>query len=305
MGSRGANPSSFSGVIMAVDLHSLIAKLGKEEAAISSREFVGPIFNNRSIATRIQSIVHTFSISSTSPGWYRFRPVDLKKADILGPADLAEVEQYLSKLVKLRATLSFKQGNIYHVVVDKGHSLSGQALPLFLTDDSLTDFDRVICRWDGCNLWYDRLDTINDPAKAEYLRGAMSKLVDPKSIKFSGLLFDEKAAYALRVTMDKTLAEEIRSKDLKRDVQHAGGSLVKYVEKSDHYLVTYDVDGFEYTSTVSKDPAHQVITAGVCLSGTDSVYDLKSLVTVMREGHRIGRFRGNRMSDVDYDYEEE
>lgn len=267
----------------------LIEKVGEKESALTKTDFISPVFNNTRVATTVMGMVYTFSIPKVDPGWYRIRARNIKTARINGEASLGEIESYLKRLRPLRATLAFKQDGCYQAVVDKGdRELSGRVIPVLLFSDSANDFDRVICRSDGVNIWFESVEVSNDPAKGEYLRKSLDKFTDPKKIAFSGLLFDEKAAYALRYKIDEKTRVDVKQQRLQRDVEHAGGKFVKFDERSDFYSVTYTVDGEKYTSYISKDPSHRVVTAGVCLQGGDNAFDLTSLITVLREGQHEG-----------------
>jgi len=267
----------------------LIDKIGKKEASLTEMDFVSPVCGNTQVATRVYGLIYAFDIPATAPGWYKIRPKDSRNAVITGPAESGEIELYLHRFQKVRATMALKRAGIYHGILERSSAADGESVPILLTDDSIQDFDRIVCRFDGLSYWYEAIDSINSPDKAEYLRTSLQKYVPSESIKFSGLLFDEKAAYGMRTEIDKQFSEEIKRKAIRENVEHAGGKLVRFAEKSDHYSVTYSVDGQTYTSYVSKDSTHRVITAGVCLAGTDHKFDLKSLITVMREGQKTGR----------------
>ena len=262
---------------------------GGDEPRLTESEFITPIFFNNQVATRIAGVVYPFSIPKVKPGWYKMRPVDYKSAEVVEEASFMEIEQYLEKLPKVRVILIFKKDNIFHGVPFKtnAHGLPLDAIPIYLHDDMPTDFDQVVCRFDGLRLWYERVDPNNDPSKGEYLRESVEKLRSPKLLRKSGLILEERIAYNLRYALDKELLVTRKERDLKNHVEHAGGQMKKFVGRKDHYQITYEVDGHTYTSSVSKDPVHRVISAGVCLSGYDADYDLKSLITVMRE--RDGR----------------
>jgi hypothetical protein len=269
-----------------MDVLDLIAKIGAGENSITEREFVSPIFNNTLVATRVCGLIYAFTIPKTNPGWYKIRPIDGKRARIIGPADPMEIEQYQKFLDRVRLVLVMKNGPVYMAIPDKANKFgfaSNELLPIFLTDDTVMDFDRVLARFDGSNFWFESVDLANDPTKADYLRISIEKLLDPKKIKFSGLTFEEKLAYSCKVTLDKKFVEDKKKLSLKEDVEHAGGKFVRFAEKSDHFSVTYKVDGEEFTSTISKDPRHMVITAGICLQNNDKTFNLKSLITVVRE----------------------
>lgn len=282
----------------------LISKIGKKETSLTDQVFISPVFSNTIVATRVEGLVYSFAIPmATENGWFQIQPIDTKKARVLGPADLIEREMYLKCLDKLRLVIvtrrilpELKKDGIFYGIPDKANKFGfmvNELLPIFLCDDTPMDFDRVITRFDGANIWFDHVDQGNDPAKADYLRNCHTKYLaglpenyDFDKIKFSGLTFEERLAYALRLSLDKKYVVESKQVRLKKDVEFAGGSFIRYTERADHFSVTYKVNGQEYTSYVSKDPAHSVISAGLCLNGNDTRFDLKSLVTVIREGQQ-------------------
>jgi hypothetical protein len=72
---------------------------------------------------------------------------------------------------------------------------------------------------------------------------------------------------------------------LSSNLSHAGAQLIEYLERGDSYRVTYSIDGRRFTSSVNKEDL-SVQVAGVCLSGADQLFDLASLVGVLREGEQ-------------------
>jgi len=270
-----------------VDPLKILDKFAEQESKITEMEFISPVFGNRIVAMRIQGVVHTLKIKAIDPGWYMFKPTNFENAKVESEADFSDVDAYLKKLPSIRLVTSYKNNGVYYGIPQKGNKLgisSESLLPIYLTDDNTLDFEIVICRFDGCNIWFEIADQNNDLMKGEYLRENYSKALKPDKLKFSGLMFEEKAAYAIKFGMDKELHKKTAKDGLKDAVSHAGGELVSYRERKDSYSITYMVDGNEYTSFVSKDSAHNIISAGICLNGHDSDFDLKSLVGVMREG---------------------
>jgi hypothetical protein len=273
---------------MSDNVLDIIKKLGETEKALSKREFVSPVYKNRKVVTRIDRIVYPFSIPDTKPGWYKFCPKNHKDARVVGPCDMQEIEGYLKCLKKIRMILVQRDGDIFYGVPFK---MNDQGLdikviyPIYLIlDDSAQEFDEVICRYDGSNLWYQSVELNNNHQKVEYLRRCLSAAMLPKNLVYSGLRFEDKMAYAVRCEIDKKLLERNKEYRLKKAVEHAGGIFKAFAEKGDHFSITYEVDGEKYTSTVSKNDNMQVLTAGICLSGGDKAFDLTSLVSVIREG---------------------
>jgi hypothetical protein len=269
----------------------LISKIGEKETQLLKKVFISPIFSNTVVATNVDGIIYSFFIPRVAGGWYQIQPKDTKTAKIAGPADFSDREKYLKCLDKLRLVLTMRKDGIFFGVPDKANKFGFQVndlLPVFLCDDTVLDFDRVIARFDGANIWFESVDQGNDPTKADYLRNCMEKVLDPDELKLSGLTLEERLSYTLRLTLDKKLIVDKKKDGLKKAVEFAGASFVKFIERSDHYSVTYRVGSEEYTSYVSKDPVHSVISAGLCLQGNDQRFDLKSLVTVIREGQQKG-----------------
>jgi hypothetical protein len=181
---------------MSQDVLDLISRIGIQESSLTGKTFVSPNFNNDTVATRVEGIVYTFSVPKKE-GWFKFQPLNSKKARVVGPAEMDEIEAYIKQLGKVRIVLVMKQQGLYMGIPDKTNNFDlgfNNLMPVYLCGDYPSDFDRVIARYDGANLWYERMDTGNDPAKGDYLRECMAKVVMPKDIKFSGLTLEEKHA---------------------------------------------------------------------------------------------------------------
>jgi hypothetical protein len=269
-----------------VDVLDLIDELGEKEEKINDLIFISPIFNSKIVVTDINQIIYKFSISTVSPGWHKFRPIDMKEARVVGSADMMERERYLKRLPKIRMTLVFRRGDIFLALPDKVNSINinnNDLLPIYLFDDSVNIFDKIIARYDGAHFWFESVDYNNDPMKSEYLRESLEREIIPKDIKYPNLLIEEKRAYAIRFSFISKNKKERNEKNLIRDVEHAGGKYLRYEEKNDFYSITYEVDGEVYTSHISKKDDHMVISAGICLNGHDTNFDLKSIITVIKE----------------------
>jgi hypothetical protein len=277
-----------------------IRNLGEIEEALIGDEFISPVFRNIVVVTQIKGLVHKLSIPKTKPGWYRIRPKNIGEAEIAGEADLMQIEMYLKRFPKVRIILIQKQDGYYIGIPLKNNSQGldyRNTIPVYLADDNTAPFETIICGFDGMNLWFKDMDPSSDLIKSEYLRDQFKEGMEPEKIRYKGLSIEEKIAYSLRFNLDKNHREVLKQRNLKQDVEFAGGTFVKHEERQDHYSVTYKIDGQEYTSYISKDPTHQVLTAGICLEGGDKNFDLTSLITVIREGQRrnlIHRFHNTR-----------
>lgn len=269
----------------------LITNLGEKENSLTSREFISPFFNSDTVYTYVNKILYSFKFrGKKDPGWYKFRPVDLKKARITGEAEYEDIHSYLNSLPVIRIVLIMKQEKnkfIYLGLPLKNNKFGfdfNKAVQVLLPDDLVMDFDMIIGRFDGANIWFDCLEPINDSSKADYLRGCLENLTEANKLRYAGLTIEEKAAYAIRLQLDRKYIEDRKKSAIQREVEFGGGKFIGYQERKDFISVTFEVDGESYTTQISNKPDHQVISAGVCLSGGDRNFDLTSLVTVLREG---------------------
>ena len=276
-----------------MNILDLIDRLGEQEDAITKKVIVSPVLNNNIIVTRIEGIIHKLQIPNTTPGWYRFRPTDTKHAKCIGEADMGEKESYLKRMKKIRIILSHKTGPVYYGLPVKGNGQGFseyELLPVYLPDDMAEDFMRCLCRFDGMNIWYEQVDMSADLAKTDYLTESLKAFRNPKYLKFSGLSIEEKTAYSIKYKIEKKAFDEKNKSKIQTHVEHAGGKFIESKEKTDYLSVTYEVEGQTYTSHVSKNSVHRVITAGICLTDYntnrqgDSDYDLKNIISVIREG---------------------
>ena len=276
---------------------SILDKFIEQENKITEMEFISPVFYNTIVVMKIYGVVYKFNIKSVEPGWYIFKPIDYENAAKERDANFNEIEQYLKKLIPIRLITSYKNNGIYYALPQKGNKLGlgiESLLPIYLSDDNVLDFEIVVCRFDGYNIWFEISDQNNDLMKEEYLRKSYSDALSSEKLKYSGLMLEEKAAYAIKFKMDKEIKKKTVQQGIAGAVSHAGGKLVSYRERNDSFSITYNVDGNEYTSFVSKDSNYNVVSAGICLNGYDNNFDLKSLVGVIREGqnrHLIHRTR--------------
>lgn len=281
-----------------MNILDLIKDFGEKEDSLHKREFISPVHGNDTVVMKLDGIVFTFGISRRKPGWYKFRPTKNDRAQKIGEADFMEREAYLKKLPQIRVYSCYREDTKIFGFPMKNNKagLSHQELvPVYLPDDQPMDFDRLLCRFDGVNVWFENLDIANDPMKANYLRDCLAVSVLPKNIKFSGLSLEEKASYAVRHKIllelkkeQERLAEKEKLKTLEGQIEFHGGKMLNCTERSDHIEVEIEVEGQSFRSYVSKDEHHHVVTAGICLDGMDEAYDVTSLISVFREGINRG-----------------
>jgi hypothetical protein len=265
-------------------------------------------------------------------GWGVFRPLSFTEAKFVRDASLAERREYLRLFPQMRLIVCHRVGTTWFGSAasfgDPRIQIEGMA-PLNLAAE-VQLFDSVRVRFDGGQFWFDEADMRSDPATAAYLRATFHELKPPAELQRPGLTAEQKAAYELnylsvveplkkdgetaeesvpgnplrrrrskKLGPDEKSADEVQNK-LRESLSHAGGQLVDYLERENSYRVRYTVDGSQYTSSVSKGDL-SVQVAGICLSGEDQKFDLRSLVGVLREGRgQIVEIGNHGMSEEEY-----
>lgn len=268
-------------------------RLARAEERFLDSQFLAPVTPGGTVQVRIAGVRCRLRIEPRDfCGWGLFRPDSHTTARLLREAQLAERRRYLELFPALPMVLCERRRRSWLALpaTHDGRFAIDGAVHVLLPEE-VDPFDTIITRFDGGSFWYDRTDPRADPGIAGYLRQSLSAMVAPESLERSSLSVQQRMAYAFvyRRHLDRQqLTDEQRAERRLRDaLAHAGAELREFSQRQDVYRVTYDVDGRRHVSVVRKDSL-TVQSAGVCLSGQDQVFDLSSLVGVLREGRNTG-----------------
>lgn len=303
---RPRNHNKTANVLAALD------QLAGAERAFVGQHLLAPVLRGGEVLVRLAGARCALRVAPRDfTGWGVFEAVGFRDARLLRPATLAERARFLRLLPALGLVLVRRDGNVWRAVPaqrsDARFWIDG-AVPVELADD-VDRFDTARARFDGGRFWFEAADPRTDPGAARYLREALEQDVRPAALARPGLTPEQRQAYATEIAwrLDEARlrrqAEQNRQaaeatarvgeqeRRVREALAHAGAGLRDLVERGDVYRVTYEVDGRRHTSLVNRHDL-TVRTAGICLSGQDSNFDLASLVGVLREGeqqHRIVR----------------
>lgn len=314
------------------DVQQLLGSLAAKEEAFLARDFLAPVVAGGSVRVRIGGVVCRLAVAPrVFTGWGVFRPESFTNATLVRAASLAERREYLRLFPLVRLILARRSAQGWWGASasfgDHRVQLDGLA-PVLMVEDAQM-FDAVCVRYDGASFWFDEIDSRRDPGAAAYLREALVAQTPPDELLRPGITAEERAAYdlnywALMQATDSEPPDDTASREqpkrrgrkrerrvpnadpvherLAANLSHAGAQLVEYLERGDSFCVTYSVDGKRFTSSVRKDDL-TVNVAGICLSGEDRMFDLASLVGVLREGeenHGLVRVGDEGIIEEDY-----
>ena len=271
-----------------MSFNKIFDKLKKEEEDFMKSDFFSPVLKNQPVRVKISNIITEMQITKPSnfEGWGVFRPVDAKKAMKIRDVTLSEKEKYFDLFPMVRIILCLKTNNIWYGVQqysgDARFSIMG-AVPVRLTEE-VQLFDAVCARFDGNTFWFEKIDSRYSPSKVQKLRSSVVEFVEEKDLEVSGLTKEEKAAYNIALIDELKNAKDWEEEKIKDALRRTGANYKSYVDRNNAYTVEFSIDGKNHKSTVSKDNL-TVLSAGICLNGHDSNFDLQSLVSVIREGY--------------------
>jgi hypothetical protein len=270
-------------------LHDALNRLAVLEEQAFAAEFLAPALRSGVVHVRIAGVICRFKVEPHDfQGWGVFRPASPATAQLVRTALQAERKRYLEALPLVRLIVVRRDGDVWKGIpahqADTRFHFRG-LVPVRLIEKA-RPFEIVRTRFDGAHCWYDDLDPRRDPAAAAYLRAALGRLEPPEQLDRPGLTAEERTAYGVNYWPRLAAEEEARrdrvADQLRAALAHAGAELSEYLEGDDSYQVVYEVDGRRHVSVVGKNDLG-VRTAGICLSGQDSHFDLQSLVGVLRE----------------------
>ena len=270
------------------DIRRIISQLAAQEGQLLNTKFLAPCVRGGRVQTRVSSMVYTFQASPHNfEGWAILKPINEKVAAVVGEPDLPQVTEYLQLLVTVRLHLAcVLQGQTwlaYPVNESDAKQRTGFAkpVPIHLVSEG-SQFESIIARWDGRSWWFDQIDRRADPQPAEELRAALKKLTFPEEVHFKGMTPEMQTVYELVCRNIKDFDPKMRDEwRLQRALKMGGGELRGFCDRDDYWLVEWTSgSGERHSSAIAKNEL-TVMSAGICLSGEDSNFDLQSLVGVV------------------------
>jgi hypothetical protein len=273
------------------DIFDIFNEIEEKKYNFIDSSFISPILNHNFILVRIAGLIYKFRVKNTEQGWYLLTPINEKNAEIVRTADFLEKEKYLKFFDKIYFIPIFYKNNILYCYpkgnADTRFGANG-VTPIFLSDIDMIDvFDIIQARFDGSNYWFEDIDFNSNPIKAEQLRQQLDDFSDIEDFSIKGMTPYEKEAYSFALEIKKQTEGDWDEIVLRKSIEDAGGEFLGYTESLDQFEVNYAVDGVRQPTVRVTKGGHNVISSGICLTNEGS-FDLKSLVTVMKERQDLG-----------------
>ena len=277
----------------------LLAKIATKEREVRSQEFLAPYTEqSKSAVVKIDGVNYRFRIVGfQGSGFGVFLPIDPTCAKFVRDAELDQTWEYLELLPKLYVILAYQTDLgwcAYPFNAESSKAKFGLDFEVIVRDASDVErFDVITVRCDGRNFWYQEPFAGCDPVKADSLREAFAKRTEPfkmekifKQIK--GLTPEERKTFDLAMASWRQFQRQSTEGRVKQMLAEAGAELDNYVIRGKQIEITWQAhSGRYYKSRIDKE-TFDVVSAGICLSGTDERFHLKDLPGVIREGEEGG-----------------
>ncbi len=266
---------------------NLLDKTRELEKEFLNSTFLAPVRGE--VAVRIGGIVYKLDVEPKNfEGWAVIKPKDFTIAGVVSDPQPHQIYDYLKNFPSLRCILLKKIKGKTWLALPYNLSDSMQRFKIkkpFLVHlvERGDVFEHIKAVYDGSNFWFESIDTSPSLEKTEKMREGITE--QKEEIQVRDLTREERMAYSFVLS---TVKEELVSRDerkIKGALKRGGAELSSYSEAEGDFVVKWKFGGEEYTTVVKKEKL-SVVSAGICLSHRDELFDLTSIVGVMREHKR-------------------
>jgi hypothetical protein len=284
----------------------MISQAASRETEDLKKRFIAPVHGGCPvIRVSIGGLIKTLPVRPQDfEGWGMFecRGRKNKTARMVREPSYEEIRGYLSRLPSMKLRLCLCPGDdsnwiAYPCNEESMRKRFGSAEPVVVRlVDGASKFDSIIARHDGIKWWFDSIDMSDNLLIIDEMRNLSSSDTPVESIRISGMTPEMRKAYDINknpVPVTGAPDVEIPMTDEERvahALERAGGRLLSFVDRGDRWAVEWETSTRERHSSAINKEDMTVMSAGICLSGEDSKFDLQTLVGVV-EG---------RYSDDDY-----
>lgn len=259
------------------ETRNLIKEIQKRQQEIVGRKIIAPMISGSRIIIKIAGLIHFLDVADN---FYEqnftvglFQVETIHKVSLIRSCTMQEQNEYLSLFPRIHVVVVDPENNIgiiwgNHIKYVK-----------FVSTEKRNIFDIISCRIIG-NMPMDcGFSMVNDPQISATMRRYLIEKKNKLPIAW-GISGFHRIIYSHIFERNKETKVDV----VKNALEYNKAGLVDYREMGDNiFRVRYIVDGREFVSDVSIDNL-QVLSSGVCLSGQDSMFDLTSVVGVLRRG---------------------
>ena len=285
----------------------LIGELEAQAERLREHRVLAPLpeAKGHRVTTLIEGTPYHFEVPEAQPGWWLLRPLNAHKAEVLGEPLPYEIVRYMEQLPAIRVIAVWRLGQKTWLVYpwnmgdaeQRGwpSASAGRYVPrpqpLHLVEaPGLKPFHILVARVLDGVLLYDEYDRRTPWAlqaaellicleKREWtpkITGLTPELRAVLSLHHHRFLLEEKR----RIQKEEAQRQRTLEGRLQSALEYSGARLLAWTEHGEGYEVVWEHEGRQYRTLIRPDLF--VESAGICLSGRDSDYNLSAIVHVMQ-----------------------
>jgi hypothetical protein len=256
--------------------------------------FFTPLTTEGKARLRVSGLVYELQVKNAQPGWWRCRITNAHTSELIDQAEPWQRGEYLKLWPVLRLVLlePFKSGAWLALPYNpadasKRFGIAGPVVVQLVEGGQ--PFERVIGRVEGSTIWYDDHDRRADAWVAERLRASFAAEQEQHGVP--GVGAGDAAYVLLAMRRDQVRgATAIGTNERRiRDALRVGGACLVGYETTEHGIrVMWERAGQRHVTLVNAQLC--VVSAGICLSGGDQLFDLASIVGVVQDAPDYARW---------------
>ena len=266
---------------------NLLDKTRELEEKFLTSTFLAPVMGE--VAVRISGLTYKLDVNPPGfEGWAVLKPKDFTAAIVTGDPQPHQIYDYLKNFPSMRCILLKKIKGKTWLALPYNLSDSMQRFRIkkpFLVHlvERGDVFEHIRAVHDGVSFWFESLDTGVSLEKIEKMREGITN--QREEIQLKDFTREERMAYSFVLSTVKEYLVDREERKIKNALKRGGAQLSSYSEAEGGYVVKWKFEGEEYTTVVRKQDL-SVVSAGICLSHRDELFDLTSIVGVMDENRR-------------------
>jgi hypothetical protein len=278
----------------------LIAKLAEEGRTLKNRIILAPVPESHQtfVNVLIDGRPYRLKLQQPSSGWWLMKPKSDFEAEVVGKPLPWQVVRYLQELPSIKVIAAHRlPGRAWLVypwnsgdAQQRGWPFLGfapQPRALHLVSGAIRPFDVLIGRVLGSILLYDEPDRrlLWAPVSAHLRKAFETDWKKPLRVKNASA--EMRAVFTL--LQNRMLEEQKKTLGgrIEAALIYSGATLKAWTEWGQGYEVVWTHEGREYRTILRPDLF--VESAGICLSGRDSDFNLSAIVHVMAQARKLGR----------------
>ena len=254
--------------------------------------FVTPVWNPHMRVLSVQDNIPIWcDVSTRVPGWWKVTPGSKLGlhyiASTLSPAAPWEQYTFLEQLPRFYVITLFRvRENTWLCVpynaadAAQRYWLNSTPREMYLVNENISQLTCVSARLFADIMLYESVARII--AETSPSIGLARGIIREREVEL-----EKKQRELERLEREVVLRNSLEGR-IEQHLDFMGASVVQWEEEGEGVRVTWEYEGYTHSSWIARDTS--VLSAGICLHGTDREHNLSTLVATIQEARELHRF---------------